>query len=500
MSVKMLKVPVILIWLMFLVIISKVVHSADQDFFSIYNLEVEGTIYDYVSGDFNGDGWTDIAMIYSPYNDPNSRYIGLHLQKGPAGFSGKADYLVSLPPTVTQIDVADIDGDGQAEILAIDGDGVLSLKYAAASGFAAPNRIVRQNTIYAVPMFQGIIAQPFAFELADSPGPELAVPTARGLALFEKGSDGRYQILNQLNVSFACRNMVREIDDFSGRNESGFRLSLPKIVVADGNLDGRKDLYMLWDRRLCYFFQDSSGNFAQTPDDEISFQPAVADGYLQSRLADLNGDGRPDAVVSYTSGGITKTETKLRFYYADGSGRINAVPRKEISLSDSHCNLIIGDLTQNRRQEVVVPAVELGAIAATKMLLMKKTSLHLLIYTLRDGVPDDEPVQRTGLEFRINFDEPVPTREVMVDWSADFNGDGPLDLVFSDGSGRLQFYWGRSDSYLSRKPDLEVPLEHPSEIHPVHLNKGKFSDLIVEHNLSGRIDRLTVLKNKNNQL
>ena len=146
---------------------------------------------------------------------------------------------------------------------------------------------------------------------------------------------------------------------------------------------------------------------------------------------------------------------------------------------------------------MAVPAIELGALAATKMFLMKNSDIHLLVYSFESGIPDDEPSRRMKYGFRFNFDDPQPASEVAVDWSADYTGDGLYDLVFSDGRGKLQFFWGNSSEYLSKKSDLEITLDHPSLIRPVRLG-GRFSDIIIEHNLSGRTDRLTVLKNKGN--
>jgi hypothetical protein len=481
-------------------LIAEISYPAEQDFFAVYNLEVEGEIHDYLSGDFNGDRLTDIAVIYSPINDLNNRYAGIHLQKGALGFGSKADYLIPLPSAVVQADAGDIDGDGQSEILFIDFDGVLAVKYSAGTGFSNPVRIIRQNTVYSLPLFFGIIAQPFLFDIVSSPGPEIIVPTARGYAIFERGDDRTFQILNQLDISFPCRSISRGLKDFSGRSEYGFNICLASIAGADGNLDGRQDLYFLWDRKLYGFFQDSTGNFAQTPDFEVNFYPPGGEAYLQSRLTDLNGDKRPDAAVSVATGGITKAEAKLRFYLADSRGKIAPQYKKEISLSDTHCNLTISDFNADNIKEVAIPAVELGAIAVTKMLLLKKADLNLLIYPLVNGVPEDEPAQRINYSFRFNFDEAIPTGEVALDWNADFNGDNLSDMVFSDGAGHLQFFWGKREGYLSKKPDLEVFLDHPSEMHPFHLNQGKSFDLVVESNLKGKIDRLTILKNRNNKM
>ncbi|UCD93592.1 MAG: VCBS repeat-containing protein, partial [Candidatus Zixiibacteriota bacterium] len=444
--------------ILFLSVVSGTVDAAEQDFFDIYSLEVEGEIFDFLADDFDGDGLNDIAVIYSPASDLDSRYVGLYLQEVQAGFRANADYLGMLPQTAAQIGAADLDGDGMAEIILVDSDGVSMMDLVASSGLSTPVRIVRQKTIFSFPLFGGIVSDPFLHDINGIPGPEIIIPTPRGYVIFERGDDGVYQILNQLSAPIICRNSDRDLKSFSRQRKVNLNVSLATIRVHDGNLDGRNDLYFLWDRRLCCYFQDSTGNFSEAPDVQLDFYPANADGFIQSRLIDLNGDRRPDATVSYTSGGITSAETKIRFYIADAGGRIGSQFRKEITLSDSHCNLFIDDFNADGSPELAVPAIELGALAATKMFLMKNSDIHLLVYPFENGVPDDEPTQRMKYGFRFNFDDPQPASEVAVDWSADYTGDGLYDLVFSDGKGKLQFFWGNSDEYLSKKSDLEIPL------------------------------------------
>jgi hypothetical protein len=473
--------------------------SAEQDFFDLFNLEIDGKIHGFLPGDFNGDENTDIAVFYSPVDNPVTRYIALFLQKGPLGFDTRADYLAILPRTAAQANAADIDDDEQSEILIIDADGVVVVEFSPTTGLSNPNRLIKQKTIFSFPQFFGIIVDSFLFDINESSGHEIILPTGKGYTLFERGENNIFQIVNQLTAPIFCHNPSRRMRDFSTRKTAELNLSLGTVHVMDGNLDGRQDIYLLWDRKICCYFQDSTGNFSQTPEVELAFYPSNLRGYFQSQLVDFNGDGRPDVAVSYTSGGITNAETSVRLFAAGADGRIERTFRKEIRLSDSHCNFMITDYDSDNLSELVIPAVELGAMAATKIILMKKTDLNLLIYPFESGMPVDKPDKRREYEFRFNFDAPQPIEEVWVNWSADYNGDRFKDLVFSGGSGVLRFYWGLEKDYLSKKPDLEISIDHPLDIYAVHLNKGEYADLIISHDLRGRSDHLTVLKNKNNK-
>ena len=138
----------------------------------------------------------------------------------------------------------------------------------------------------------------------------------------------------------------------------------------------------------------------------------------------------------------------------------------------------------------------MGTFAATKIFLTKKTDMHLLIYTMNANHISNEPNKRLRYEFKFNFADMNPVSEVSFNWLGNYNSDRLLDAVFCDGNGRVLFYWGHQTEYLSKSPDLEIPLDHPSQVFPVNLNDDNFSDLIIEHNLGGRYDRLSLLINK----
>lgn len=473
--------------------------AADQDLFDVYSLEVEGVIHGHVTGDFDGDNLIDIGVIYSTFSDREKRYIGLYLQRAASGFSRQPAFLIELTSTAAQINAGDIDDDGRDEILIIDSDGVSASKYVSGSGFSSPERIIGQATLFTVPIFYGIITDPFMFSINDEPGPEIMVPFNKGYIIYERGENGVFEILNQLSVPISGHISPKSMKEFIRPGCSSFKIDLAQIQIADGNLDGRPDIYFLWNERVCSFFQDATGNYSPSPEVRVDFFPSGVDGFIRSQLKDVNGDRRPDIVVSYTSGGITNTETRVRIFMSSSSGRIESNYSKEINLSDSHCNLLIDDFNGDGQPDLVLPAVELGAMAATKMLLLKKTDLHLLIYPFNNGVLANEPVRRIEYEFRFNFDDSQPTEEVSINWSADFNGDNLLDLVFSDGKGEINLFWGDAAEYLSKKSDLEISLDRAAQVYPLHLNNGTFTDMIVHHKLTGKVDRLTVLKNRNNK-
>ncbi len=469
--------------------------AADQDIFDIYNLEVEGHICGFVTGEFNNDNLTDLVVIYSHHTNRYTRYLGLYLQKETAGFRPRADYLITLPNSAAHLDVGDIDGDNIDDIVFIDFEGISIIKYSEISGLSDPIRLTTIGTLYSTPYVQGILVEPFIYELTDQPGNELIVPTSGGYSIFNY-SNNSLERTGRLTAPLANHMATANAKDLSSEKSLKLQLVIPELKIIDGNLDGLLDIYFLWDNRVCCFYQNNENGFNQTPD-YIRFN--ISDdhaGYTKSYLTDCNNDRRPDLITISTSGGISSTETKLQLHLADQQGVIPDNFTDEINLSDSYSNLLVNDYNSDNIPEIVIPAVEMGTFAATKIFLTKKTDMHLLIYTMNVNHISNEPDKRLRYEFKFNFADMNPVSEVSFNWLGDYNSDRLLDAVFCDGNGRVLFYWGHETEYLSKNPDLEIPLDHPSQVIPVNLNDDNFSDLIIEHNLGGRYDRLSLLINK----
>jgi len=487
---------ILLFIILYIIVITSSVYSADQDLFDIYSLEVEGHIEGYITGEFSEDNLVDLIVIYSPHSNRYTRYLGLYIQKTTAGFRPRADYLITLPNSTAQLDVGDIDGDNIDDIVLIDNEGISIIRYSSISGLSDPKRLISTSTIFTTFYVQGILLEPFIFELDNQSGNKIIIPTANGYSIFEY-SNNSLKRSSQLMAPLAEQISTDDNKDFSSGKPNQKQLTFPELKISDGNLDGLMDIYFLWDDRVCCFFQKNNG-FNNEPDFVKFNILADLSGYIKSHLTDCNNDGRLDIISISTSGGISSTETKLRMYLADQQGLIPDDFTDEISLSDSYSNLLINDYNSDNICEIVIPAVEMGTFAATKIFLTKKTDMHLLVYSINSGHINKEPNKRLRYEFSFDFSDIDPINEVSFNWSGNFNSDRLKDAVFCVGDGQLLFYWGHQTNYLSKNPDLEIPLDHPCQPFAINLNGNSLSDLIVEHNLHGRYDRLTLMINKGN--
>ena len=61
------------------IFLSGLVNAAEQDYFDVYALEIEGVIHNFLTGRFNDDPLIDISVIYYTNGKRYTRYNGLYI-------------------------------------------------------------------------------------------------------------------------------------------------------------------------------------------------------------------------------------------------------------------------------------------------------------------------------------------------------------------------------------------------------------------------------------
>lgn len=470
--------------------------AADQDQFLVQELSIDGWMLGSLVGDFDGDKLRDVAIIYYPISgDGDKRYIGLFAQDQATGYSVRPTHIAPLPATASQFQAVDVEGDGIDEIVFIDDRGVQALSWSPVSGFGSSVRLARRPTVFQAGAFRGALLNKFALEINGSPGIELIIPTPGGVAIFEPGEDGSYELLNEISLKSLGSHSEQRMF-FRRSSARSYVIESAEISALDANLDGRTDLFFLWSDRVYLFLQDESGNFPRSADQEIIFSSFASNETCFSIIADCNGDGRPDVVALRLQGGISAAECKVDFYLSDQAGRFAKSPDKTLTLSQARASLLLTDIDGDGVPELALPTVELGAVSTIKMMMQKRGGLYLLIYNLQNGVPADDAAKRKKFNFALDYKAEAPDQEVLFDWSADFNSDGIKDLIFSNGGGSLEIYYGSRSGFLEDDPSVEIPLADVGAIGTHQLNRDGRSDVLVERVNSGRVNGVWALLSK----
>lgn len=468
--------------------------AAEQDQFKVYELSVEGWALGSLVGDFNGDNLGDVALIYLPTQSQDERrFIGLFLQDKARGYDNRPAHITPLPSGASQFQVIDVDNDGKQEIVFIDHQGVQTMRWEHSRGFQSSVRLARRETIYRVGDFRGAIVSDFAFELNGLPSPEFIAPTPGGMAIFESGEDGAFDLLNEVELLSRGRHTRRSLGFFRRNQHRSYLIESPRVFALDANIDGRTDLYFVWSDRVFLFLQDESGAYPRSPDARVALEPVTWEGECNATVADCNGDNRPDIVALRTHGGIASAECLVDFYLADATGKPSAKPQKTLTISQARASMLLSDVDGDRIPELALTAVELGTVSTIKMMMQRKGGLYLLIYPLRGGLPADEASVRKKLDFALNYDMQSPDQEILFDWSADYNDDGLRDMAYTDGGGHLEIYYGSSTDYLEKSAGVEVQIPDAADLRSLELNRDGRSDLLIERTNSGRVNGVWAL-------
>ncbi len=471
----------------FWICLPSVLQAVGDEFFSRQEIDVPGIVLGWRSADVNGDGKVDLILIADEY--AGGRTARVYLQREGDRFPPIASQTVTLSPSTNMVQAADIDGDGKAELLAVDRAGLWAYKHDGTQFSSPPQALAAVPSIFIAGIERCIEPQNLLYPIS---GRQIAViPVADGFSLWEC-RQGKCTSVGQLPVIHKMSQDERPVKLF-GSHAGAFVLTLPEIVIADADGDKRDDIYLVWPDRLVIFNQTATGTFGSQPSVDLYVPKAGAD-FCQSRLADVDRDGRLDLVCSHSIGGISGAHTEIDLYTSDRFTQKHPKETQHVTLTDACGNLIVDNIDRTGGLELVVPAMELGVMTTVKTMITGKTDFHLLIYPIDNlGRPTQEPAVRRKLSCRPGFESANPTSAIRIDWSGDFDGDGLPDVVFADGNGQLQFYRGAAGEYVQSKTSLVLDMIDLDQMQVVSLNADNRSDMIIIHKPGEPNSRVTLL-------
>ncbi|HET6656240.1 MAG TPA: FG-GAP-like repeat-containing protein, partial [Gammaproteobacteria bacterium] len=291
--------------------------------------DADGTVHgfrgrDMATADFDGNGRTDFVTV-----NGGDHSFSLLLNSGEGGF--KAPVVHPLPSLdgVASIAAADVDGDGNDDVLVPTDNGTL---YAwlgdGAGGFASP---VTSSA---------------------------ASGTINDIAIGDINSDGNPDAV--LAAWGANKAQICEGDGTGKFNCSG-SVAVPQsygVALADLNDDGNADLVVSsgYDTGSDYvtavYLGDGAGTF--TPAVGLATTTVTSDGtprYDAPRgiaVGDLNGDGKPDLVVGTTGATAYLFEGK-----GDGSFGVGTAITTDLSRSGHPRAVALGDVNSDGTLDVI---------------------------------------------------------------------------------------------------------------------------------------------------
>ena len=495
----------ILIWLFLLLLPGLVWASKNQDFFSVYDLEIDGKFNYHLVEDLNDDQKSDVILIHE--GEEKSRMVSIFFQRDD-GFHKKADQTWEIDNRVILFDTGNIDENPEKEIVCILKDGIYYYQFDNGQYNLSLHKLLDVNSLFVVPNKYRVGSWDFTRDLNDDLIDDLFIPLFDGYGVFYRSESDGYELVSKLAAPVngeitAVKQNNNNLGDYAAA-----RYLTATFLFKDFNRDGRSDIIALNENNLHIFFQDEAGRFSNEQDQHIKVSIIENKKGLSisiggknekeqvtiNKISDINNDGLLDIIAQKmdTKASMLNPTSQLQIYLGKESGtstgaRFDKTPDQIIVCEGLQIGSNIKDLNSDNNMDLIVPSVKLGVLKIIKMLLMRRATFEVLVYNAdSQGMYSNKPDFETDLsiEFSYSGGSTIPVNDFN-----DYNGDGQTDILTSKSNEELNIYFGTGeDNFVNKKPDVKFKIELPkdgSNVKAKLLNSDNKMDLIISYNDQG---------------
>ncbi len=449
---------------------------------TIYPLRAVG--YDISATDLNGDGIPDLTLL-----NTSDDSVSVLLGSGMGAYAPAMTYRVGYSPY--GFAVADVNADGLPDIITTSSySGTVDVELNQGSGTFP---VAQEYSYPVLPLDHSSDVAPPLDVNGDGHPDEVVTNTV--------------QVGNQ-----SCTIATAYLNDGAGTMNAGpsselgcgenlFSGSSGSVILQDMNGDGKPDLVFLANQNnvqgVAVAYGNGDGSFQPT---KVYAQGSLNDNYFGYSVGDVNGDGRPDIIVS----NLETDGLSVYLQQPDGTFlRTFDVPNYD---NQDLYSSAVTDLANNGSRQLVVSTV-LGSDLLVYPVLPGGAGVGSPVsYPLdngvganpiviadvnKDGWPDVITTSRYG--FAVLLSKGDGTLEQAVDYYgyggcshitvADMNGDGNPDVLCTEGADNENFtvYYGNGDGTFRLGPSYSG-LESAVNIYSADLNGDGKPDVVIPMN------------------
>ncbi len=466
-----------------------------QPRFRVQTLQVEGEVASVVAGDFDGDGRKDLLAVYVTGLPPYQRRSFAIFWNRSGVFAPRPDLTLAVDEAeACAFDVGKL-GNAADELLLITPRGVITKSFARRVP-AAPRLLVEQPTFFHQPILGQL---PRIHVLADVAGPEshdLLVPTLGSLAIFRRVGE-RYDKVAELEIDMEVGGGPRKNQGVE------VRYGFPELRVSDTDGDGLRDVIAAQEDRIAIYRQGPGFTFLPQPQFSRDFAVRTPDDHrargtsASVLLADVDGDGIADALVrKQVFEGVTSARSTSYLFLGrkDGFAKEPAQVLESEGVTLLQTQLV--DVNGDGRPDLVVPYTSFGVFALIRMLTAKTVKVTFQIFPFEPRARRFalEPASERGLVFRIPLAGDSDLQAVSL--AADVTGDGRPDLVFAPSEDELDIFPALGNGEFAASPAEVVEVRAAGALDAVDLDGKGRSDLILHYpQTRGHRGEIVVLTN-----
>lgn len=468
----------------------------------VWMFRLPGTELGLDIADMNGDGARDLAVAHMSGLSglPRSISVFEHAPPGSPRFSGSAAFVVSVPADACAFLAGDFDPLPGGELLVL-----CPTRLALLRRTGEVVDLAHMEGFYDYPEDGGLPVWDLAQDLDGDGVVEVLVPTKDGYELYARvGGVGPLAKRCVLTVTPETRFGPAFESQLLNRFLTATS-RMRRLVVADMNGDGRKDLVAYRDKGLAQFLQRADGSFPPRPDSEDPLdvvkqaespgqeakEGSEAFANVRLDLEDVDGDARADLVATRTLGEIGLFESlrtqQLVFRGRDG-GFSEGTPEVLLNIKGVSADPILIDWNGDGRRDLVVSSYRMDLFTNVKRALVESLGITYMVYLRQEGSPwfGDEP------DLSLEVDVPLEALEKRggaqpVDLTADLDGDGTRDmlrrspdgpLLVSFGAQQKGMFGGDDPGFDEKVLQVGVPRSEPPR--PIDLDGDGKDELVLE--------------------
>jgi hypothetical protein len=465
--------------------------------FFVQALAVEGEVASVVAADLDGDGRKDLLVVYKTGVPPYQKRSFAIFWNRAGVFAPRPDLTLALDEAEScAFDVGPASGGPADDLLLMTPRGVSAKSFPGRVG-AAPRRLVERTTLFHQPINGELPRVKLMHDVAGPNSHDLLVPSLGLLSIFRHVAD-RYEKAAEVEVDMEVNGGPRRGEGIE------VRYGFPALHIVDTDGDGLRDVVAVQEDRVAIYRQGPGFTFHPQPDFSRDFSVRTPADHRErgtsasTLIADVDGDGIADLIVrKQVFEGVTSAKSTSYIFFGrkDGFSQRPAEVLESEGVSLFQTQLV--DLNGDGRLDLVVPYTSFGVFALIRMLTAKtaKVDFQIFPFDRRTRRFASEPISDRELKFHIPLAGDTDLQVVSL--TADVTGDGRPDLIFGSSEDQLDIYPSVGNGEFASSSVETVEVRAAGVLEAVDLDGKGRADLVLSYpKTRGHRGEIVVLTNR----
>ncbi len=434
--------------------------------------------------DIDGDGKKDFLIQTIKFDNGKSyKKIMIFFADANCYFPKKLSIFLSVPEAACAFDTADLDGDGQLELILFYRTKVVYYS-PSREGFGRPSTILQQGGDALFPDMNRLMYIDLARNWRGDSRVEIMLTDFKQLIIFEKQSDV-FQRAEALSVPMNSEFLL--ISESGDRDIDGRRffssVKIPTLDLVDYDADGDHDLYISMDN-VVKVFKQTDGRFEEQAEFHHKFKGYTSDEKkfymaMLTLVMDIDKDGYGDLILHKTSGSFSDFLTQTRIFKGSKQGLST---KADITKESKGLTPLISftDANNDGFLDLVAPSSHISIMSIVRTLMSKKVYPDYKLFLYKGSkFYSEKPDYSAKTTFFIDeFTFPTLTMHGFpAKFGNDFTGDKKPDLLANIDEEELGIFEANEKNIFDRKPITTITAPSTYLTHVTDINGDQKSDI-----------------------